>query len=254
VLCDAQTLRWHADGRYVLDADCFRGAVKRAVSAEQLQAAVALYTGDLLPECYDDWIAPERERLAEIHRNARQQLVDVLAKQGAYAAAVKYALSLACDDPLREHLWRQIMELHALNGDRAGVVKAYRTCRAVLKRELDVEPSAETEAAYAQWKQFAGLAMATALPSAELAVGPTQGRTLPSARVSVFARESGSDSVLSARMAADGTAAGQVLRAAPYATVGATLREAASSPLWAWLLLLIVGMVVSSFPRKVPEA
>ena len=33
---------------------------------KRLFRAVDLYRGDLLPSCYDEWIAPERERLREM--------------------------------------------------------------------------------------------------------------------------------------------------------------------------------------------
>ena len=91
VQAEGQTVQWRPDGPFSLDVDCFRAAVKQADSAEELQAAVALYTGELLPECYDDWIAPERERLAEAYRNALQRLVDLLEQQGAYRTAIGQA-------------------------------------------------------------------------------------------------------------------------------------------------------------------
>ena len=172
VQAEAQTVQWRPDGPFSLDVDSFRTAVKQADSTEELQAAVALYAGDLLPECYDDWIAPERERLAEIYRNALQRLVDLLEKQGAYPEAIHPALCLARHDPLRENVWRQIMRLQALNGDRAGVARAYRECTTVLKRELDVEPSAETAAAFEKWKRYVAPAAGAAVPGPGPAAAP----------------------------------------------------------------------------------
>ena len=147
-----------ARGRpFTLDVETFRAAARRAragSAAEGLREALAFYAGELLPECYDDWIVPERERLAEEYRNVLQRLVDLLEQQGAFGEAIVAAQSLVRHDPLREHVWRQLLRLHALNGDRAGIARTYRECKAVLKRELDVEPSAETEAAYEQWKRY----------------------------------------------------------------------------------------------------
>ena len=154
VQADSQTVQWRPDAPCSVDVQDFRLALKQAGSAEQLRAAIDLYTGDLLPECYDDWMAAERERLAESYRNALQRLADLLEGQGAYHEAIEHAQHLARQDPLRENVWRQIMSLYALDGDRAGVARAYRECRAVLERELDVEPSRETEAAYEKWKRY----------------------------------------------------------------------------------------------------
>ena len=40
-----------------------------------LRRAVELYRGDLLPSCYDDWIAPERERLRRAYAAALERLI-----------------------------------------------------------------------------------------------------------------------------------------------------------------------------------
>lgn len=167
VQAEAQTVQWRAGAPFSLDLDGFQTAVIQAGSAEQLEAAITLYTGELLPECYDDWIAADRERLAEVYRNALQRLVDLLEKQGSYPEAIGHAVSLAHHDPLREAVWRQIMRLHALNGDRAGVARAYRECKTVLKRELDVEPSAQTAAAYEKWVRYTPPAAGAVPPARE---------------------------------------------------------------------------------------
>ncbi len=175
---EEQTVQWRADAPSDLDVDRFCAAVKAAGSAEALQAAVELYTGELVPECYDDLIVADRERLAEVYRDALQRLVDLLEQQGSYAEAILRAQRLVRHDPLRENVWRQIMRLHALNGDRAGVARAYRECKAVLKRELDVEPSAETEAAYQQWKRYGEPGNGGAAPLPELPPPPAPARTV----------------------------------------------------------------------------
>jgi predicted ATPase len=51
-------------------------------------------------------------------------------------------------DPLHEVTYQHLMRLHARSGDRASALRAYQTCAAVLRRELDVDPSPATMAAY----------------------------------------------------------------------------------------------------------
>ncbi|MDE3089706.1 MAG: 6-hydroxy-D-nicotine oxidase, partial [Chloroflexota bacterium] len=46
------SLQWRADAPFALDVDEFESALAAADS----ERAVALYRGDLLPNCYDDWI------------------------------------------------------------------------------------------------------------------------------------------------------------------------------------------------------
>jgi DNA-binding SARP family transcriptional activator len=72
---DAQTVQWRPEAPFRLDVAEFEQALTQAGGAEQeqqrdahalrvaLEQAIALYHGDLLPSCYDDWILPERERL-----------------------------------------------------------------------------------------------------------------------------------------------------------------------------------------------
>jgi DNA-binding SARP family transcriptional activator len=69
---DAKTLQWLSDAPFRLDVAEFEEALTQADAAEQrrdphalraaLEQAIALYPGDLLPSCYDDWILRERER------------------------------------------------------------------------------------------------------------------------------------------------------------------------------------------------
>jgi DNA-binding SARP family transcriptional activator len=49
---------------------------------EALERAVALYKGDLLPSCYDDWILPHREALRQAYLGALERLVHLREEQG----------------------------------------------------------------------------------------------------------------------------------------------------------------------------
>ena len=70
---DNRTLQWRPDASLRLDVAEFVQALDRADAAERehdldatrafLEQAASLYQSDLLPSCYDDWIASERERL-----------------------------------------------------------------------------------------------------------------------------------------------------------------------------------------------
>ena len=75
---DRQNLQWQpeqANAPWTLDVLDFEDALIRAERAEQVQdvtgmrqaleQAVALYRGDLLPSCYDEWILPERDHLRQ---------------------------------------------------------------------------------------------------------------------------------------------------------------------------------------------
>ena len=154
---DAMTLQWRSDADFTLDVADFEAALasaKTAVTDQEklscLETAVSLYQGDLLPGNYDDWIIPRREDLRHAYLDALHQLMRLFENVGDFRAAARYGQRLLQSDPLDEAAYVQLMRLHALSGDRAGVRRLYETCVATLRRELDVEPSPTTQAAYEQ--------------------------------------------------------------------------------------------------------
>jgi predicted ATPase/DNA-binding SARP family transcriptional activator len=134
------TVQWRADAPFALDIAEFENALAQGA----LQPAIDLYHGDLMPGCYDDWIAPERERLQQRYTSALERLIRQLEVERDYRAAIEYAQRLLRYDPLREETYCHLMRLYALNRDRTGVARVYDTCVTVLRRELRLEPSLET--------------------------------------------------------------------------------------------------------------
>ncbi|HEV2784759.1 MAG TPA: BTAD domain-containing putative transcriptional regulator [Solirubrobacteraceae bacterium] len=141
-----RALQWRTDAPFRLDVAEFEEAVARDAPAE----AVALYGGDLLPDCYDDWVLVERERLRQLYLHALEALAIQHSESGDHAAAVDCAERLVRGDPLREDSHRLLMTVHDAAGDRARALRAYHACAAALERELDVRPSAATHALYAR--------------------------------------------------------------------------------------------------------
>ncbi len=110
LVTDAQTLQWREDAPATFDVDDFQDAVARADQAQRagdrdaqraaLEEAAALYSGDLLPGCYDDWILPERERLSQLFLDVLERLILLLESLRDYRAAIRYAQRLLRHDPL----------------------------------------------------------------------------------------------------------------------------------------------------------
>jgi predicted ATPase/DNA-binding SARP family transcriptional activator len=160
VRIEGPILHWRSDAPVRLDVADFEAALAQAESTERqgdaptlraaLEQAVALYHGDLLPNCYDDWIQPERERLRQAYAGALERLLQLLEDQGEPRAALASAQRLLRHDPLREETYRDLMRLYAACGDRAGARRVHQTCAAVLERELGMAPSAATQQAYEQ--------------------------------------------------------------------------------------------------------
>ncbi len=58
---DTHAVHWRVDSPSSLDVVEFE-SLARSTARADLERATALYRGELLPSCYDDWIVPERER------------------------------------------------------------------------------------------------------------------------------------------------------------------------------------------------
>ncbi len=119
-----------------------------------LEKAVALYGGELLPACYDDWILQERTHLHRLLVEALGRLAALLENRHHYRDAIRYAEQLLESDRWHEETYRQLMRLYALVGDRAAALHAYHTCATVLHKELNTNPSPETRDAHARLMQI----------------------------------------------------------------------------------------------------
>ncbi|MCB0105419.1 MAG: AAA family ATPase, partial [Caldilineaceae bacterium] len=158
LLADTLTLQWNPDAPFALDVAAFDAALAQAVNVtdpavirRHLETAVDCYGGDLLPGNYDDWILALREELRRRQVDALYQLVGLLEQAGEYRTAQRYVQRLLLQDPLDEAAYVLQMRLCALSGDRTGIRRAYHSCVDVLGRELDVEPSPATQAAYDEY-------------------------------------------------------------------------------------------------------
>ncbi len=147
---DGNTITWRSEGAQDIDVRSFGQALSAADAAEQrgdarearrcLEQALALYQGDLLPGCYDDWIQPEREQLREGNRAAHVRLAHLLEHEHDYPAAIGVAQSLVRLDPLDESGYVRLMRLHALSRDRASVRRVYVAAIEKFRAEMSAEP------------------------------------------------------------------------------------------------------------------
>ena len=112
LLFDAHHVQWRRDGPFCLDVADFEAALAAASSSDSLQAAVDLYTGDLLPSCYDEWIMPARERLHQLFLQSLERLVSQQEALRQFEPAIRNAQRLLRADPLHEAGHRHLMRLH----------------------------------------------------------------------------------------------------------------------------------------------
>ena len=113
---DTQTIQWRQDAEAWLDVAEFEQAIQTAQKAADpgaqraaLTTAITLYSGDLMPGCYDDWIIPERERLQQVYAHALEQLITLLESQQDLRTAIDYGQRLLQFDPLRETTYSKLI-------------------------------------------------------------------------------------------------------------------------------------------------
>ncbi len=150
IASESRTLGWREHPSAIVDLVAFEQAADRGLEGDlaALQEAAALYQGDLLPDCADEWIQPDRERLQQRARQVLGRLVAALEQDRAFGEAIERGRQLLRLDPLDEQAWCALMRCHARQGDRATALHLYQECAALLKKELGVQPSAATRITY----------------------------------------------------------------------------------------------------------
>ncbi|MBX7251967.1 MAG: hypothetical protein K1X50_08285 [Candidatus Promineofilum sp.] len=143
-----------------LDAERFAGLVAEARAARRqsparalalLEEAVALYKGDYLPDAlYETWAAAERERLAVMFLGAADQLAELYLDSRRFEQAVEVAHRLLAADNCWERAYRHLMLAYHRLGNRGQIARTYQRCVQILREELDVAPTEETTALYAE--------------------------------------------------------------------------------------------------------
>ncbi|HEV2721986.1 MAG TPA: BTAD domain-containing putative transcriptional regulator [Thermoanaerobaculia bacterium] len=144
-----------------------------AGSESALVTASSLYRGDLLDgfylneERFDQWVIAERDRLHRMSLRVHAQLVELQARRGAVDEAVGTAQKSLRIDPLQEPVHRTLMRLYLQSGDVVNALQQYESCARLLKRELRIEPDAETKALQREILQLRSRTPSVGAPAAE---------------------------------------------------------------------------------------
>jgi predicted ATPase/DNA-binding SARP family transcriptional activator len=131
-----------------LDLVSFARYLKRGDTGS-LEQAVALYRGPLLEGWTEEWLLGEREACALAYLGALETLSRQAMETGENAAAVRHLRLLLAADPLRESASRSLMQALAATRDYGAMTQVYRELRLALRREVNAEPDAQTQALFA---------------------------------------------------------------------------------------------------------
>ncbi|MFD4651905.1 ATP-binding protein [Streptomyces sp. NPDC058441] len=151
-----------------IDADEAETAARAALTtgdAGHLAAALAMFTGELLPEDrYASWAQARREHLVALREEVQLALAAAHMAQGSHAEAVAVAEQVLAASPAEELAHRIVIDACLHQGLRRRAVHQYHVCRAALDAELGVRPGPETERLH-QEALAAGPAAAPAGPT-----------------------------------------------------------------------------------------
>jgi DNA-binding SARP family transcriptional activator len=127
---------------------------------DSLKKAMALYRGDFMEgfeldeERFDQWVLAERDRLHRMALRVHGQVIESQAKANNLDEAIAAAQQSLRIDPLQENVHRTLMKLYMDSGDLMNALQQYDACAKILKRELQVEPDAETKRLFQQIAQL----------------------------------------------------------------------------------------------------
>lgn len=121
--------------------DAHRRAHDELCGAEN-DADASAFTGDLLPDWYDDdWVLLERERFRQLRLNALDALCERKLREGRITEALEAGLLAVAGEPLRESAHRCLIRVHLAAGNRAEAHRQYELCRRLLHDQLGIEPT-----------------------------------------------------------------------------------------------------------------
>jgi predicted ATPase/DNA-binding SARP family transcriptional activator len=141
-----------------VDVDIAAEALRQAadlIAQGRHQAAIALAEpvsrmagSQLLPGEDADWIYPHRRAVDALALRALELVVAAAGASGEHDRAIAAARRSVSSEPLDERAHRALIGALDRSGDRAGAVRAFEQCRALLGDQLGIDPSAQTVEVY----------------------------------------------------------------------------------------------------------
>ena len=115
--------------------------LQRGYDAQRGAVRALCRSGELLPDWYDEWLTLPRERFRQLRLHALEALCGSLAADHRFAEATEAGLAAIESEPLRESAHRALIGAYLAEGNPGEAVRQYQRFRAVLRRELGLEPS-----------------------------------------------------------------------------------------------------------------
>jgi DNA-binding SARP family transcriptional activator len=123
----------------------------------ELRTAIALYRGDFLDDCYEEWCLLHRHRLQQIYLALLDKLMVHAEVYHEHDFGIAYGARVLAVDRASERTHLRLMRLNYLAGDRTAALRQYEQCVAALSEELDVRPTKATTALFERIRVDAGI-------------------------------------------------------------------------------------------------
>ena len=104
-------------------------------------AAISTFSLELLPGWYDDWVVAEAEDWRQLRVNALEALARHLTSRDELALATGAARAAIRAEPLRESAHAGLIRVHLAEGNQSEALRAFDRYRALLFRDLGLEPT-----------------------------------------------------------------------------------------------------------------
>lgn len=158
VVVNSKTIALQLPGHAWIDVEAAANALDEAEGAlrrkDMLTAwstanvAVVISRRPFLADVEAPWIESQRAALRAMQMRALHCLASVSAANAEPLLAVQHAQEMIELEPFRETAYQLLMKMHAAAGDRAEALRVFAKCRELLRDELGVSPSPQTEAVY----------------------------------------------------------------------------------------------------------
>ena len=136
--------------RCVVDAENAKRDKDNASLRANLERARELYRGEFMSGVYEDWAEERRTYYEEQHMRVLAAAARLDFSEKKWTGALKIANEILSSDPYREDMHRLIMKIYAVQGKAAALKEQYESLRAMLQKDLGIQPANETRRVYAE--------------------------------------------------------------------------------------------------------
>lgn len=135
-----------AEALHNAETQLARGDVRGAAISASVTCLIC--SRPFLPGDYSAWTLIQRDRILRMHVEARECLAEAYLRLGRFALAARAAEEGLNLDAYRDSLYQLLIRSRARAGDRIGAAAVFSRYRELMLRELGVDPTPATVAAF----------------------------------------------------------------------------------------------------------